>query len=366
MVIALSVSGFLIACILSLVLTPIVKRVALKIGAVAVPNHRSVHTKVMPRLGGLAIFLSFSLAFFLATPVMGRDEIMLFVGLFIGGVLMETIGVLDDKYELSAKVKLMGQILAATVVAVFGLQIDWVEWLNLPIGQTGYELAKWISVPLTIFWIVAVTNAVNLIDGLDGLAAGVSSIAGGAILTMAIIMNNAPIIVLSSVLLGSLLGFLRYNFIPAKIFMGDSGSLFLGYILATMSIFGYKQVTLVSLIIPILILGVPLSDTVLAMIRRKINKVPMFRADKGHLHHSLLQFGFSQRTTILIIYGIAAFFGLCAVLLSRDIQWLTVLIIALALVLFIVCAELVGAFGKRKRPILQFLQKWFDKSMRAR
>lgn len=365
MVIWLSVLGFIVACILSLVLTPVVKKFAFKIGAVAVPNHRSVHTGIMPRLGGLAIFLSFSAAFFIAVPVMGK-EWRLFVGLFLGGIIMEVIGVLDDKYELSAKIKLAGQIVAATVVALFGLQIDWVEWLQLPIGQTGYELAKWISIPLTIFWIVAVTNAINLIDGLDGLAAGVSSIASGAILAMAIIMNNAPIIVLSSILLGSLLGFLRYNFIPAKIFMGDSGSLFLGYILATMSIFGYKQVTFVSLIIPILILGVPLSDTILAMIRRKLNNVPMFRADKGHLHHALLQFGFSQRKTILIIYGISIFFGLCAVLLSRDIQWLTVIIIFLSLILFMICAELVGAFGKRKRPILHFLQKVFNKSMDVR
>lgn len=280
MVIFLSVLGFVLACTLSLILTPIVKKFALKIGAVAVPNHRSVHKGIMPRLGGLAIFLSFSLVFFIATPVMGKDELMLFVGLFIGGIIMEAIGVLDDKFELSAKLKLLGQIIAATVVAVFGLQIDWVEWLNLPFGQTGYELAKWVSIPLTIFWIIAVTNAVNLIDGLDGLAAGVASIASGAILVMAIIMNNAPIIVLSSILIGSLLGFLRYNFLPAKIFMGDSGSLFLGYILATLSIFGYKQVTFVSLIIPILILGVPLSDTLLAMIRRKLNNVPMFRADR--------------------------------------------------------------------------------------
>lgn len=366
MVIWLSVLGFLLACILSLVLTPAVKKFALKIGAVAAPNHRSVHTGIMPRLGGLAIFLSFSAVFFIATPVMSQDQMMLFVGLFLGGVIMEFIGVLDDKYELSAKVKLLGQVIAASVVAVFGLQIDWVEWLNLPFGQTGFELAKWISIPLTIFWIVAVTNAINLIDGLDGLAAGVSSIACGAILAMAIIMNNAPIIVLSSVLLGSLLGFLRYNFIPAKIFMGDSGSLFLGYILATLSIFGYKQVTFVSLIIPILILGVPLSDTILAMIRRKLNNVPMFRADKGHLHHSLLQFGFSQRKTIFIIYGISIFFGLCAVLLSKDNQWLTVIIIFFALILFMICAELVGAFGKRKRPILHFLQKIFAKSMKAR
>lgn len=288
---------------------------------------------------------------------------MVFVGLFLGGAVMEIVGVLDDKYELSAKVKLLGQVLAATVVVLFGLQID---LLNFPFGRVEHDLVWWLSVPVTIFWIVAVTNAVNLIDGLDGLAAGVSGIASISILVMAVIMNNPAIVVLSAVLLGSLLGFLRYNFIPAKIFMGDSGSLFLGYILSTLSIFGYKQVTFVSLIIPILILGVPLSDTLLAIVRRKMNHVPMFRADMGHLHHSLIRFGFSQRKTILIIYGISTLFGLCAVLLSRDIQWLTIIVILVVLFLLMVGAELVGAFSKSKKPILQLLQKLFAKSMRAR
>src|SRR5690606_3348807 len=157
-------------------------------------------------------------------------------------------------------------------------------------------------------WIVGVTNAVNLIDGLDGLAGGVSAIATGTILVMAIIMGNPTVIILSLLLLGSTIGFLFYNFHPAKIFMGDSGALFLGFSLATLSVLGFTQATVVSFIVPLLILGVPLSDTFFAIVRRKVNKLPISVADKNHLHHCLLQFGFSHRKTVLIIYGISLFF----------------------------------------------------------
>jgi UDP-GlcNAc:undecaprenyl-phosphate GlcNAc-1-phosphate transferase len=223
-------------------------------------------------------------------------------------------------------------------------------------------LGEWLSIPLTIFWIVGVTNAINLIDGLDGLAAGVSGIAVATILVMGIIMGNTTVILLSAILLGSIVGFLFFNFHPAKIFMGDSGSLFLGFALATLSMLGFKQITVVSFVTPLLIIGVPLSDTFFAIVRRWIHKKPIFAPDKGHLHHCLQQLGFSHRKTVLIIYGIATFFGACAVVQSSISNsglgnWITFIVIAALVFLLQIGAELIGIVDQSRRPVLDFLAR---------
>ncbi|MFC4812009.1 glycosyltransferase family 4 protein [Paenibacillus sp. GCM10023250] len=357
--------AFIISLCLALALTPLVIKLAFKVGAIDKPNHRKVHTKIMPRMGGLGIYAAFIGAYFAIQPFIPEGlfrsyDKNLVNALLAGGSIIVLIGALDDRFELSAKVKLLGQIIAACVVVFgFGVKID---LLNIPFGEAMQPVASWISIPLTIIWIVGVTNAINLIDGLDGLAAGVSGIAIGTILVMAAVMGFAPVILLSALLLGGVIGFLVYNFHPAKIFMGDTGSLFLGFGLATLSMLGFKQVTMVSFVTPLLIIGVPLSDTFFAIVRRWVNKKPIFAPDKGHLHHCLRELGFSHRRTVLIIYAIAAFFGLCAVLQSTLVEsdaanWITFGVI-LVLVFFLqIGAELIGIVDKSRRPLINFLQR---------
>ncbi|SFL88652.1 UDP-GlcNAc:undecaprenyl-phosphate GlcNAc-1-phosphate transferase [Paenibacillus sp. 1_12] len=346
--------GFVVACLIALLMTPLVKRFAFWVGAVDAPNHRKVHSRIMPRLGGLAIFIAFVGAYFVVSPAVQSDVAL---GLLVGGAIVVLVGALDDRFDLSPRIKLLGQIIAACVVVYSGVVIDLV---NVPFGDTMISLT-WLSVPLTIFWIVGVTNAINLIDGLDGLSAGVSGIAITTILVLALMMGNVTVVLLSVILLGSIIGFLFYNFHPAKIFMGDSGALFLGFALATLSILGFKQSIVLSLLVPIMILGVPISDTLFAILRRWVNKTPISKPDKSHLHHCLLQLGFSHRITVLIIYGIASIFGASAVLLSymseQELIWGMVLLIVVLIAILVLGAEAIGIISQTKKPVLRFLQK---------
>ena len=284
----------LVLCFLiSVSITPLVKKLAIAIGAIDKPDPRKVHQKIMPRLGGLAIYISFIIGF-LALGLLNRETLPI----IIGCTIIILTGILDDKFTLSAKVKLLGQIVAAIVVVMNGVVI---EYINLPFG--GMLEFGIFSIPITILWIVGITNAVNLIDGLDGLAAGVSSIALITISGMAFLKGDYFTFSLGIILLGSTLGFLVHNFYPAKIFMGDTGALFLGYMISILSLLGFKNVTMLSLVVPIIILGVPISDTFFAIIRRFLNKSPISAPDKSHLHHCLLRSGFSHRQTVLLIYA---------------------------------------------------------------
>lgn len=338
--------GFMAALLVSWLLTPLVKRFAIAVGAVDQPNHRKVHTRVMPRLGGLAIFAGFALSYFIIAPA---TDVAL--GLLIGGSIIVLVGALDDRFQLTPKIKLLGQVIAASVVVSFGIQVN---FFYLPFDDAAVILG-WLSIPITVLWIVGVTNAINLIDGLDGLAAGVSAIATATMAVMALIMGNEPVALICLVLLGSILGFLWFNFHPAKIFMGDSGSLFLGFSLATLSLLGFKQVTLVSFIIPILILGVPLSDTFFAIVRRLLNKKGITVADKGHLHHCLQQMGFGHRGSVLAIYAVSMMFGLAAILLSQATLWGALVLVVVMLLAIELGAETIGIVGKRYKPLLKFL-----------
>lgn len=344
--------GFVVALAMALGLTPLVKKFAVKVGAVDAPNQRKVHTRIMPRLGGLAIYLAFAAALMIALPLVSGEKPHVIWGLLLGGTIVTIVGALDDRFDLSPKVKLLGQIAAAGVVVSFGVKVDFV---TLPFGD-GTQMG-WLSIPITIFWIVGVTNAINLIDGLDGLAAGVSAIATGTIFVLALIMGNVTVAVLSAVLLGSILGFLFFNFHPAKIFMGDSGALFLGFSLAALSVLGFKQATLVSFVVPIFILGVPLSDTFFAIVRRTLNRTPISAADKNHLHHCILALGLSHRNSVLVIYAIAAMFALSAILLSTVAQWVALIVIAVTLLVLQVGAELIGIVQKGRRPVINFVQR---------
>lgn len=331
----------------SVLLTPLVKRLAFRIGATDRPNKRKVHQKIMPRLGGLAIFLSFLIGVIILQP-----NNIYSMAIMAGAAVIILTGVLDDMVELSAKYKLAGQLVAALLVVVWGGAQ--VEFINLPFGgkiEFGY-----MSIPLTIVWIVGVTNAINLIDGLDGLAAGVSSIALITIAGMAVIMGNTYVAVIAALLLVSTLGFLIYNFYPAKIFMGDTGALFLGYMISVLALLGFKNITVVSLIIPVIILGVPISDTFYAIIRRFLNKQPLSAPDKSHLHHCLLRMGYSHKQTVLIIYAIAAIFGLAALIFSQSTVWGSIIFSVVLLFVIQLLVENIGLIGTEHRPLMKFLK----------
>lgn len=354
--------GFLAAMGLAAALTPLVKKFAFKVGAVDMPNARKVHTRVMPRLGGLAIYIAFLIVFIgllLFIPETFTVREGNFIKAFlVGGTMTILLGAFDDKFDLPAKFKFLYQIATACIVVfVFDIQL---EFANIPFHTYG-SVQDWIGIPFTILWIVGVTNAINLIDGLDGLAAGVSAIAIGTIAVMAFIMGNVLIALISLLLLGSIIGFLFFNFHPAKIFMGDSGALFLGFSLALLSLLGFKQVAIVSFLTPLILIGVPLSDTFFAIIRRWKSKKPIFAPDKGHLHHCLRELGFSHRQTVLIIYGIAAFFGVLAIIQSsaalNNANWVTFVVICVMVFFMQIGAEVIGLIGKTKRPVLDFIAR---------
>lgn len=331
----------------SLILTPIVRTFAFRIGAVDRPNYRKVHTEVMPRIGGLAIYASFMIGYLILRP---EDEHA--AGILIGASIIILTGFLDDLLEITAKAKFTGQILAAFIVVLWGgLQI---EFINLPFG--GQLEFGFLSIPITIIWIVGITNAINLIDGLDGLAAGVSTIALISLAIMAVIMGDYFVLVMALILAVSTFGFLFYNFYPAKIFMGDTGALFLGYMISVLALLGFKNFAIISLVIPIIILGVPISDTFFAIVRRIRMKQRIFDPDKSHLHHCLINNGFSHRQTILIIYAIAALFGLAAILFSQATVWGSVVLIVLLLIAIELLVEVIGLAGSNYRPLLNLMR----------
>ncbi|MGM7634590.1 glycosyltransferase family 4 protein [Bacillus sp. Hm123] len=339
--------AFVICLIASLAITPLVKKLAIAVGAVDKPNYRKVHQRIMPRMGGLAIFISFMIGMFVLQPQADFN-----FAIILGGVIIIITGVLDDRFELSAKVKLAGQLLAALVVVVYGgVQM---EDINLPFG--GQMEFGYFSIPLTILWIVGITNAINLIDGLDGLAAGVSSIALFTISLMAYMKGDLYVMSVALLVLGSTLGFLHYNFHPAKIFMGDTGALFLGYIISVLALLGFKNVTVVSLIIPIIILGVPITDTFFAIIRRKVNKQPLSAPDKSHLHHCLLRMGYTHKQTVMIIYAIASMFGLAAVIFTMATIWGAIVLIAVLVVAIELFVESVGLVGSNYKPLMNLMR----------
>lgn len=335
------------AFIASIILTPLVIKLAFRIGAVDHPNYRKVHASVMPRIGGVAVFGAFVIGYLLLRP---SDEHA--VGILVGALIIIVTGFLDDMLDITAKAKLFGQLAAAVIVVTWGgLQI---EFINLPFfGPLDFG---YLSIPITILWIVGITNAINLIDGLDGLAAGVSTIALISIAVMAMIMGEMFVVATAAILAASSLGFLFYNFHPAKIFMGDTGALFLGYMISVLALLGYKNVTMISLIIPIIILGVPISDTFFAIIRRIRMKQPISAPDKSHLHHCLLRTGFSHRQTVLIIYGLAILFGVAAVLFSQATVWGAIVLIVVMLLAIELFVEIIGLAGTNYRPLLNLVR----------
>lgn len=330
--------ALIIALLASFLLTPYIKQLAVKIGAVDKPDKRKVHTQVMPRLGGLAIYLATMLAIVCSMPIT-RD----LLGILLGGTWIVIVGVLDDKYSLPARVKLAGQVIAAAILVAFDVKI---EWLNNPFG--GYFYLEYLSIPFTVFWVISFINVVNLIDGLDGLAAGVSGIASITVILVAVHQGYFPVATLTAALAGGIIGFIHYNFNPATIFMGDTGSMFIGYMLAAISIFGaVKSAATIALLVPAIALGLPIMDTAFAILRRYSNGRPIFQPDKGHLHHRLLAMGLSQRQAVLLMYGISIVLCLAAFVLAEANVYVAAVVIVLILVGVAVGAKRIGILNDR-------------------
>src|SRR5699024_8962026 len=299
--------AFFIALISTFLLTYPVKKLAIKIKAVDLPNYRKIHKNVTPRIGGLAIFAGVFLGgLYLQPHHQHLPEII------IGAIVILITGALDDRFSIRPVIKLTGQLIAASFLISSGLII---ERITLPV--IGMIDLGFTSVLITVLWIIGITNAINLIDGLDGLATGVTTIAFLSMFIMAIIDVQVLAAYLCIVLIGANLGFLYHNFYSAKIYMGDTGSNFLGYMIAVVSIVGlFKNIALFSFIIPVIVLAVPIFDTLFAIVRRAYNKEPIMMPDNKHIHYQLIATGFSHRKTVLIIYAFSALFGTMAILFS--------------------------------------------------
>lgn len=306
--------AFAVSLLVAYVMTPPVKRFAEKVGAIDVPrDNRRVHDHPIPRMGGLAIFIGFVLSLIFFVPMSTKV-----LGLLVGSVIIAVMGGVDDIVSLNPWVKLAGQIVAALVAIRCGLVFDVISNPNIFAEETYIEIG-WLSIPLTMLWIVGCTNAVNLIDGLDGLAVGVSAISSMTMLIVSLFVSEPVVSIILAALTGACLGFMPYNLNPAKIFMGDVGSQLLGFVLSTASIMGlFKLHAIITFFVPLLALALPLADTIFAFFRRILHGQSPFKADKGHFHHRLLAMGLNQKQVVAVLYGISAVLGLLAVLMAGD------------------------------------------------
>jgi len=333
----LEVNGFnvylivLVTFITSMLLVFLVKKIAAHIGALDIPNKRKIHKVPIPRIGGIAIFVTFLLGYILYGAIS-----LQMISVLIGSFIIILLGLFDDIKPIKARYKLIGQILAASIVVIYGK----LYFNNLTLLGLNLIFPTWLNILLSIFFIVAIINAINLIDGLDGLAAGVSSIYFMTIAILGFVLNRLGglDVILALIMLGATLGFLVHNFPPAKIFMGDSGSMFLGFMISIIALLGYKVATITSIIIPIIVLFVPLFDTVLAIFRRILKKESIGKPDKEHFHHQLLKMTSSPTKSVLIIYFINIVFSAISVLyvLGDDKQAILIYIIVMIFFFFLV------------------------------
>lgn len=296
--------------------TPLVRKLAFRCGAAHAPRSRDVHREPIPRWGGLAIFVAFAVTlvigallihFVFDRPVAMRS-VQAGIGVFLAGLILSIVGAIDDRWELSALKQILVQLFCALLVMQFGVQIN---FISNPFGGGMIPLG-WLTYPITVLWLVGVANAVNWIDGIDGLAAGVTGIAAFTMALMAAWSKQPALTVLAAALFGSLLGFLPYNFNPARIFMGG-GAQVVGFILASISAVGaFKAPVAAAVAVPILCLALPIFDTAAVILKRWRSGRPIYQADQSHLHHQLLARGYSQRKTVLILYGISLCLCMCA------------------------------------------------------
>ena len=324
------------AAVIAFGTTPIVKTFAQKVGAMDIPDHkRHIHAHPTPRMGGMAIFLGFLISVLLFVEVTQAVQ-----GILIGAVIIVATGVVDDIVNLRYYFKFGAQILAAVVAVLHGVTIQGLMNPNVFAAEETLFIG-YLSVPVTILWIVGITNAVNLIDGLDGLACGVSAISSVTMLVVALLVAEPGVALILAALAGGCLGFIPYNLNPAKIFMGDTGALLLGYVLATVSILGlFKFYAIITFIVPILALALPLFDTLFAIVRRLIRGQNPMTPDRGHLHHRLIDHGLSQKQAVAVLYSLSAMMGLTAVVIASSGP-LRLLLLALD----VVFAAAVGLFA---------------------
>ena len=310
--VGMALAALLVAALVALISTPVVRSLAFRIGAVDVPRDaRRMHDHPIPRMGGLAIFFGFILSVLIFQPL--TPELR---GMLLGSVIIVILGILDDIFALPALPKLFVQIGAALIAVLHGSRIEFLSNPNLFSKDPFWELG-WLAIPITVLWIVGITNAVNLIDGLDGLACGVSTISSMTMLVIALIVAEPDVALLMGALSGACIGFLPYNLNPAKIFMGDTGSTFLGFVLAVVSIQGlFKFYAIISFAVPFLMLGLPIFDTCFAILRRVSHGQSPMSPDRGHIHHRLIDMGFSQKQAVAVLYIISAILGLSAVVLT--------------------------------------------------
>lgn len=311
-VVGLALAALLVAALVALISTPVIRSLAFRIGAVDVPKDtRRMHDHPIPRMGGLAIFFGFILSVLIFQPLTAELR-----GMLLGAVVIVILGILDDIFVLPAMPKFFVQIGAALIAVLHGNRIDFLSNPNVFSKNPFWELG-WLAIPITVFWIVGITNAVNLIDGLDGLACGVSTISSMTMLVIALSVAEPDVAVLMAALSGACIGFLPYNLNPAKIFMGDTGSTFLGFVLAVVSIQGlFKYATIISFAVPFLMLGLPIFDTCFAILRRVSHGQSPMKPDRGHIHHRLIDMGFTQKQAVAVLYVISAILGLSAVVLT--------------------------------------------------
>lgn len=333
----LYIATFTTSFAISLLLTPYCKKISIKLGAIDLPRKRGMHSIPIPRMGGIAIVLGFIGTVAILSPFIKEFRTVQSLGFLAGSIIIVLCGILDDIYNIKPIIKLLFQLTAACIVIFTGTIIKVITspiYLNLDI----------IGIPITLIWIIGITNAVNLIDGLDGLAAGVSGISALFLASLCILSGSMLAVVLTIALAGSCLGFLPRNFSPAEIFMGDTGSLFLGYILGVTSIMGvYKSYALLSLIIAGIVLAFPILDTLFAMTRRIIRGLPIMEADRGHLHHKLVDYGLSPLKAVVILYIISTIFGILAILITLN----NLFGFLIALSLFLVLSTVVYVYRKR-------------------
>lgn len=349
--------------VLSAVATPLVRFLSFKIGAVDNPNARRINKVPMPTAGGLAVFIAFAVSVLGFLPgiikhlnVDGVYIHYVFPLVLAGGIIILT-GLIDDVKELKPLPKLCGILIAATIIWL------WTDFrfddFKIPFGGPLIHFPSWVSFLLTVLWIVAITNAVNLIDGLDGLVSGVSII---SLTTMGIVsyffLHDSDIFLPLTIfiLVVSIAGFLPYNYHPAIIYLGDTGALFIGFMIGVLSLQGLKNSTAVAVVTPMIILGVPITDTVVAIIRRSLSGKKIYEADRMHLHHRLLSMGLTHRGTVLVIYAISFIFSLTSLLLNVSSRLGGVLLMVFLLLGVLILSEMVGIFGENRTPLLNTLR----------
>lgn len=323
------------ALVISFAATPLVKKFAHRVGAIDVPkDSRRVHSKPIPRLGGLAIFIGFLLSVLIFADITTQVR-----GILLGAVIIVVLGVIDDIIQLRAYIKFLVQIGAAVIAVLHGLVIE--AFANpFAFDTVEYIFLGYLAIPITILWIVGITNSVNLIDGLDGLAVGVSAISSAVMLVIALIVADMNVAVIMAALAGACLGFMPYNLNPAKIFMGDTGALLLGYVLATISILGlFKFYAVISFAAPFLVLALPLVDTAFAFFRRLVKGKNPMSPDRGHFHHRLIDMGLSQKQAVAILYAVSGLLGLIAVVIItsgelRLLMFILAILVAALIVYF--------------------------------